>query len=81
MEFHQTLQRYSYLQDKGRGASPIKVISLKMAFYRVCAYVMIVHAWSDQLLPKLLMEPFDILPSQYRHIEHMHEGDGLKKHF
>ena len=69
MEFHQLLQRYSYLQDKGLGASSIKVITLcnsKMAFYRIYAYVMIVHAWADQLLPKLLMEQFDTLPSQYR---------------
>ena len=29
--------------------------------------------WADQLLPQLLMEQFDILPIQYRHIEHMHE--------
>ena len=28
---------------------------------------------SDQLLPQLLMEQFDILPIQCRHIEHMHE--------
>ena len=29
---------------------------------------------ADQLLPQLLMEQFDTLPIQYRHIEHMHEG-------
>ena len=27
-----------------------------------------------QLLPHLLMEQFDTLPIQCRHIEHMHEG-------
>ena len=29
---------------------------------------------ADQLLPQLLMEQFDMLPIQYRHIEHMLEG-------
>ena len=33
-----------------------------------------VPSWANQLLPQLLMEQFDILPIQYRHIEHMHEG-------
>ena len=30
--------------------------------------------WADKLLPQLLMEQFDTLPIQCRHIEHMHEG-------
>ena len=29
---------------------------------------------ADQLLSKLLIEHFDTLPTQCRHIEHMHEG-------
>ena len=29
---------------------------------------------ADKLLPRLLMEQFDTLPIQDRHIEHMHEG-------
>ena len=33
-----------------------------------------VPSWADQLLPQLLMEQFDMLPLQYRLIEHMHEG-------
>ena len=33
-----------------------------------------VPSWANQLLPQLLMEQFDTLPIQYRHIEHMHEG-------
>ena len=37
-------------------------------------YAWIVPLWADQLLPQLLMEQFDTLPIQYRHIEHMHEG-------
>ena len=38
-----------------------------------------VPSWADQLLPQLLMEQFDTLPIQCRHIEHMHEGVWLKK--
>ena len=37
-------------------------------------YAWIVPLWADQLLPQLLMEQFDTLPIQCRHIEHMHEG-------
>ena len=33
-----------------------------------------VPSCADQLLPQLLMEQFDMLPIQYRHIKHMHEG-------
>ena len=33
-----------------------------------------VPLWADQLLPQLLMEQFDTLPIQCRHIENMHEG-------
>ena len=33
-----------------------------------------VPSWADQLLPQLLVEQFDTLPIQWRHIEHMHEG-------
>ena len=33
----------------------------------------IVPLWADLLLPQLLMEPFDTLLIQRRHIEHMHE--------
>ena len=40
-----------------------------------------VPSWADQLLPQLLMEQFDTLPIQYRHIEHMHKGVWLKKFF
>ena len=35
---------------------------------------MIVHTQADQLLSQLLIEYFDTLPTQCRHIEHMHEG-------
>ena len=37
-----------------------------------------VPSWADQLLPQLLMEQFDTLTIQYRHIEHMHPGVWLK---
>ena len=46
-----------------------------MAFYiGFYAYAIIVHTGADQVLPQLLMEPFDTFPIQCRHIEHMHEG-------
>ena len=34
---------------------------------------MVVPIQADQLLPQFLMEPFDTLPSQYRHTGHVHE--------
>ena len=37
-------------------------------------YAWIVPLWDAQLLPQLLMELFDNLRIQCRHIEHMHEG-------
>ena len=37
-------------------------------------YAWIVPSWAAQLLPQLLMEQFDNLRIQCRHIEHMHEG-------
>ena len=40
------------------------------------------HRWclhGPIILPQVLMEQFDTLPIQYRHIEHMHEGVWLKK--
>ena len=38
-----------------------------------------VLSWADQLLPKLLMEQFETLPIQLKHIEHMHEGVLFRK--
>ena len=40
-----------------------------------------VPSLADQLLPQLLIEQFDTLPIQCRHIEHMHEGVWLKFFF
>ena len=40
--------------------------------YMAFVYAWIVPLWADQVL--LLMEQFDTLPTQCRHIEHMHEG-------
>ena len=37
-------------------------------------YAWIVPLWAYQLLLQLLMEQFDTLRIQCRHIEHMHEG-------
>ena len=42
-------------------------------------YVWIVPSWANQLLPQCLMEQFDALPIQCRHIEHMHEGVWFNK--
>ena len=38
-----------------------------------------VPSWTDQLLLQLLMEQFDTLPIQCRHIEHMHEEVWFRK--
>ena len=53
-------------------------MAFNIGFY---AYDIIGHTRADQLLPQLLMEQFDTLPIQYRHIEHMHEGAWLKNNF
>ena len=42
-------------------------------------YAYMVPSCADQLRPQILMEQFDTMPIQYRHIEHMHEGVWLKK--
>ena len=44
----------------------------------IYAYAIIGHTRADQL-PQLLMEQFDTLPIQCRHIEHMHEGVWFRK--
>ena len=46
-----------------------------MAFVYAC----IVPLWANQLLPQLLIEQFDTLLLQFRHIEHMHEGAWFRK--
>ena len=46
----------------------------KFSLIRLFGYAWIVPSWADQLLPQLLMEQFDTLPIQCRHIELMHEG-------
>ena len=43
------------------------------------AYAIISHTRADQLLPQLLMEQFDTLPIQCKHIEHMYEGVWFRK--
>ena len=40
-----------------------------------------VPLWADHFLSQLLMEQFDTLHIQCRHIEHMYEGVRLKKKF
>ena len=51
-------------------------MAFNIGFY---AYAIIGYTLADHLLPQLLMEQFDTLPIQCRHIEHMHEGFCLKK--
>ena len=46
-----------------------RLVSTKRGY----ACSMIVHTRADQLLPQLLMELFDTLYTQCKHIEHMHE--------
>ena len=54
-------------------------VTLNGFLYRVFSDAMIVHTRANQLLPKLLMEQFVILPSKCRHIEHMPEGVWFQK--
>ena len=51
-------------------------MAFNIGFY---AYAIIGHIRADQLLPQLLMDQFDTLPIQCRHIEHMHDGVWLIK--
>ena len=51
-------------------------MAFNIGFY---AYAIIGHTRAGQLLPQLLMEDFDTLPIQCRHIEHMNEGVYLRK--
>ena len=44
-----------------------------MLVYRGYASAMIVYKRADQLLLQVLMDHFDSLPLQYRHIGHLHE--------
>ena len=44
-------------------------------------FAWIVPLWAAQLLPQLLMEQFDTLRIQCRHIEHMHEADSAEIFF
>ena len=42
---------------------------------------MIAHTWADQLLSQLLMETFDTLTSQYKHIRHLHKEVKCQKYY
>ena len=53
----------------------ISFVELRQLFpYMAFVFAWIVPLWADQLLLQLLMEQFDTLQIQCRHIEHMHEG-------
>ena len=45
----------------------------QLIFNRGYACAIIVHTRADQLLPQFLMEQFDTLTTQWRHIDYMHE--------
>ena len=52
----------------------ISFVELRQLFpYMAFVYAWIVPLWAYQLLLQLLMEQFDTLQIQCRHIEHMHE--------
>ena len=42
-----------------------------------CAYI--VHTRAKQLVPQLILKQSDTLPTQYRHIEHLHEEAWCQK--
>ena len=46
---------------------------------KVFVNVLMVPSWADQLLLQLLVEQFDTLPIQCRHIEHLLEGVSFRK--
>ena len=50
------------------------VIKLQLIIITFLITPSLVLTRADQLLSKLLIEHFDTLPTQCRHIEHMHEG-------
>ena len=57
-----------------------KITAVRTFFLnKAIVYALMVPSWADQLQPQLLMEQFDTLSIQYRHIEHMHEGDWFRK--
>ena len=54
-----------------------RLVSTKRGY----ACSMIRHTWTDQLLSQLLIEHFDNLPTQCRHMEHLHEGVWFPKRY
>ena len=62
-----------YLKQKRKGYGPILLelfffVVLNGFYIGFYAYVIVGHMRADQLLPQLLMEQFDTLPIQSRHI-------------
>ena len=78
MEQFDTLPiQYRHIEHMHEGVWLTKLQLLELwQFFPYMAFVnaWIVPLWADQLLPELLMEQYDTLPIQCRHIEHMHEG-------
>ena len=76
MEQFETLHiQYRHIEHMYEGVWLKKNLELRQLFpYMAFVYAWIVPLWADQLLPQLLMEQFDTLRIQCRHIEHKHEG-------
>ena len=51
-------------------------MAFSIGFY---ASAIIGHTRANKLRPQLLIEQFNTLPIQFRHIEHMHEGVWFRK--
>ena len=58
--------------DKMAAMRTQRQIFLNMSF--VYAYNQIVSSCADQLLPQPLVNESKTVPTQWRHIEHIHEG-------
>ena len=73
-----------YFKQKSKGYGPILLelfpFVVLNGFY-IGLYANLVHTWTGQLLPQLLIKQFDTLPIQCRHIEHMHEGVWFRKKY
>ena len=82
MEQFDTLPiKYRHIEHMHEGVwlkkklTKLQLWELRQLFpYMAFVNAWIVPLWADQLLPQLLMEQFDTLPIQCRHIENMDEG-------
>ena len=72
--------KYFKQKSKGKGLILLELFPLVVlnGFY-IGLYANLDHTWADQLLPQLLIKQFNTLPTQCRHIEHMHDGVWYRK--